>query len=581
MQIHPPLKLLRQGFVALVLILASAGTAAAAPPIMPLSQVTAGMNCTGLTVVQGTTISSFNVHVIDVVADPDAGGTRILVSVSGPAVDATGIAEGFSGSPVECPGADGQLLPIGAISAGVGQFGNNVGLVTPIEQLLGEPVHPPSDVAFTSARATPLAGPLTVSGLSSSIFALLARAAEKAHRAVVPSPAVGSPGFPVQLLQPGAAVAIGYSAGAVSVGGIGTVTLRDGDNVYTFGHELDGAGRRSLVMQDAYVYGVVGNPNVSQGDTSYKLAAPGHVEGTVTADTPNGVIGVAGAGPPTTPLIVNAHDLDTGRTQSEGTRVADETDVGDPGGTSLLTVIAPLAVAQAAIDVYDGAPAAETGAMCLTVNVREIRGPLRFCNRYLGVGGTGSGALQPPELALSAGGDVGTAFSLLDSVAFSALHVVSVTVELNAQRGLHEASIVSAAGPRRARAGQRVRVRLTVRLYRGPLRTITIPLRIPPFASGRTTVTISQASPPGGGGGPPSGNGGSSLVGQLSVALGGGPSGPSGSPPSSVAALRRAFTAIGTYDGLRARIAPLPAQNLYRDPNLMITGSARFHLFVN
>ena len=66
------------------------GTAAAdGGLILPISQVQAGMNCIGETVVHGTTISSFNVHVIDIVQDP-VEGPRILVSVSGPAVDATG-----------------------------------------------------------------------------------------------------------------------------------------------------------------------------------------------------------------------------------------------------------------------------------------------------------------------------------------------------------------------------------------------------------------------------------------------------------------------------------------------------------
>jgi len=42
-----------------------AGTALAdGGPIMPLSQVQPGMSCIGQTVVQGTTISSFNVQVI-------------------------------------------------------------------------------------------------------------------------------------------------------------------------------------------------------------------------------------------------------------------------------------------------------------------------------------------------------------------------------------------------------------------------------------------------------------------------------------------------------------------------------------
>ena len=35
---------------------------------MPLSQVQAGMRCTGYSVIQGTTISSFDVQVLDVAA---------------------------------------------------------------------------------------------------------------------------------------------------------------------------------------------------------------------------------------------------------------------------------------------------------------------------------------------------------------------------------------------------------------------------------------------------------------------------------------------------------------------------------
>jgi hypothetical protein len=74
-----------------------AGSAVAdGDPIMPLSQVQPDMDCTGYTVVQGTTISSFDVHVIDVV-QAAGQGPRILVSVSGLAVDSTGVAEGFSG----------------------------------------------------------------------------------------------------------------------------------------------------------------------------------------------------------------------------------------------------------------------------------------------------------------------------------------------------------------------------------------------------------------------------------------------------------------------------------------------------
>jgi hypothetical protein len=86
-----------------IAVLASAGVARAADPIMPLSEVRPGMACTGLSVVHGTEISSFDVGVLDVIAgDPAVGGARLLVRVSGPAVDATGVGPGFSGSPVVC-----------------------------------------------------------------------------------------------------------------------------------------------------------------------------------------------------------------------------------------------------------------------------------------------------------------------------------------------------------------------------------------------------------------------------------------------------------------------------------------------
>ena len=87
------------------------------------------------------------------------------------------------------------------------------------------------------------------------------------------------------------------------MGAVGTVTYVDGPTVYAFGHELDGAGRRSLLLQDAYVYYVVNNPDPTE-QPSYKLASPGHTEGTLSSDTPNAVIGEVGAPPTTVPVDV-------------------------------------------------------------------------------------------------------------------------------------------------------------------------------------------------------------------------------------------------------------------------------------
>ncbi|MDX6639322.1 MAG: hypothetical protein QOF12_333, partial [Solirubrobacteraceae bacterium] len=108
---------------ALALLVPAAPAAAAGDPIMPLSQVQRGMHCTGYSVVFGTDIASFDVLVDDVVTDA-SNTADILVTVSGPAVDATGVGPGFSGSPVYCPSpSDGTPEVIGAISEGIGDYG--------------------------------------------------------------------------------------------------------------------------------------------------------------------------------------------------------------------------------------------------------------------------------------------------------------------------------------------------------------------------------------------------------------------------------------------------------------------------
>src|SRR4051812_50106920 len=110
-------------------MLVAAQAARAADPIMPLSEVKPGMRCTGLSVVKGTEISSFNVDIVDVIAaETGLSGPRILIRVSGPAVDETGIGPGFSGSPVYCDGRNA-----GALSEGLGEYGHEVAVAPPIQ----------------------------------------------------------------------------------------------------------------------------------------------------------------------------------------------------------------------------------------------------------------------------------------------------------------------------------------------------------------------------------------------------------------------------------------------------------------
>ena len=552
----------------LVAVATAAPTAWARDPITPLSDIHRGLHCTARTVIQGTTISSFDVDVLDVIAGVDDVAPRILVRVSGPAVAGTGIAEGFSGSPVYCPDAHGSIGNAGAISATVGQYGEDVGLVTPIEQMLG--VANPSPVAHGARHAPkllrsarPLSSPLVISGLSPSLGQLVERAARRDGRTVVAAPAGPLGSFAPQPLVPGASLSVMLSTGAIAAGGIGTVTYRDGDTVYGFGHPMDDAGRRSLLLGDAYVFTVIGNPLDTQDGVSYKLAAPGHVLGTLTNDAPAAVVGSVGAAPPTVPLTVTVRDADTGKTLQQRTDVVDEADVGEPMGQSALSLIAPFAVAQAVTTAFDGAPARETGRMCLRARVRETKTPLRFCNRYVLNGQAGIDADAP--LALLMTFDVSRALRAISRAHFATLHVTRVSVGVKIARGLKLATIVGASGPKTVRPGKQARVALRVRLEDGPLRTVHFDVHVPREIRGGVQPLLVVGAPLDIQSGDQQGFF-SLLIGLFeSIAQ------PRGA--LSMDQVVHRFAAVGRYDGVRAAFATYPRpQRVYLDPDLRIAG---------
>src|SRR4051794_32304499 len=340
---------LRSAAAAALLCSIVAAPARAADPIMPLRDVHKGMKCTGYSVIQGTDISSFDVEIVDVVSgDPGEQQPLILVRVSGPAVDATGIAEGFSGSPIYCPDDQGVQRVAGAIAYSTADYGGHVVLATPIESLLGQKVEPPAGTRQVK-RYRALRSPISVSGIAPALAPAFKAAAKRDGRPISVAPyAPLSSAFPVQTLKPGASLAVGLASGDVTAGAVGTVAYVDGDKVWGFGHPFDAVGRRDLLMQDAYVYTVIGNP-VGTGDAiSEKLAAPGHDVGTLTADGPNGVAGRLGALPPRIPVRILVRDGDTGEQQGLSSQVADETAVDMPSGASGLSLVAPMALAQAA-----------------------------------------------------------------------------------------------------------------------------------------------------------------------------------------------------------------------------------------
>ena len=541
-----------------------APAAQAADPIMPLADVRPGMRCTGLSVIRGTAITAFDVEVIDVIAeDPAVGGARILIRVSGPAVDATGVGPGFSGSPILCGGRNA-----GAISEGIGEYGNKVVLATPIEDILSARPKPAPAAARRAPRllrsAHPLVGPLTARGLSPGARRLLTRAARRAGRSVLAAPQGPQAGYPAQYLRPGSALAASISAGDVSIGAVGTVAYRDGNAIYAFGHSLDALGRRSLFMQDAYVFSIIGNPVgvPDLGAQTYKLTSSGgHVLGAITNDTLSAISGTLGKGPASIPLRVTARG-GGGAPVALDSLLADERSLGYGAG---LSFVAPLAT-QSALDrlLDDFEPV--TLRLCMRFRVSQLRRPMGFCNSYF-----------DPFAALSVVAEAG---SLVESFDLAPLGIRSVAVSAAAKRGVVDDVIVGAKGPRRVRAGEPIRVRVALRRRGGGPRTIGVRVPVPrDLSPGRRTLVIE-------------GNGFSLGEEEILIEIvdglsRGGPTASAApvarvaqSEPRSVRDLARQVAALATPQGITARFREREPRLVLRSGDVRFDGRAKLEVKV-
>jgi hypothetical protein len=562
-------------------LLSSAAPAFAGDPIMPLSEVRSGMHCTGYSVVRGTDISSFDIDVIDVVdGDPSLSGPRILVEASGSAVDRTGIGPGFSGSPIYCPGGDGVQRNIGAISESIGEYGGKVVLATPIEAILANSADAPRERAAgakPSRRAAaasrrlqrlrargeirPLAGPLVVSGLSRGLARAFEAAGKRAGRTVLATPTGPVGSFPVQTLRPGSAVSVGYSGGDLRLGAIGTVAYTDGNSVWAFGHPFEGSGARSLLLQDAYVFRVINDPNTS-GDSggSYKFAASGHDIGTLSNDAMDAVVGRAGALPPVIPIRVSATDLDTGAKQVLQVTAADETDSGNTTGFSPITSVAPLAIAQAGSTVLKSSPGRLSGRMCLTIRFRETSRSARFCNRYVSSSSSDASDFAGGNaVALGGALDALDALGFVDGYTGRAPHITAVRATMELRRGERIGDLRSVRAPRTVRPGQKIRVRVGLRRMHGPRIVRRYTVRIPrDVRPGRRKLTLS------------SGDDGSSQEEFFQEILG---DGSAGSGPSSLSELIDLIRSVQRFDGVTGRIDGERFQ-AFKDADLLVSGRA-------
>jgi len=324
-------------------------TAFAAEKIMPVQEIKAGMQGIGKTVIEGTKIVPFAVKVLGIVPGQGNKGDLILVRVGGAAIEkAGGIAQGMSGSPVYI---NGKL--IGAIGYGWEMADHNLGLVTPIEDMLKvlalknkEDVNKPLLVDGKMAGEKekmlfqPLKTPLLVNGIEGRALERLKNKLKTYDIQVVKGAGQGQINLASDKLEPGSAMGVQMTRGYVESGAIGTVTYVDGNKILAFGHPFMNKGFINMPLTTAYIHQTI--PSML---SSFKLGSTGKVVGAITQDRTAGIGGEIGSKTPMTLVRMHVTDKDLGKTERMYFEVIKDRDL-----TSALIISGLLGMLDSSLD---------------------------------------------------------------------------------------------------------------------------------------------------------------------------------------------------------------------------------------
>ena len=302
--------------------------------IMGVDSLREGMQGTAWTVVKGGEVVSFPVKILSVLPEPTSPRNLILIRASGPVIEKTGgIAAGMSGSPVF---VGGKL--IGAIGYGWNYSEHEMGLVTPIEDILSiwdwpdrvpgivlpdlELKDPDNDDPDGSEDETPadladsgdkmdreLSAPLVGMGYS-------ARSAKRIEE-ILGMPVVMIPGdirgndIPVEfgaVARPGEAVSVLVAWGDISLAATGTLTAVSNDGRFVaFAHPFTSRGAVSFPLARAWIHEVI--PSYR---SPFKLGTPRSIIGIVTQDRPQAIGGRIGQFAPVMDISVRFANVDSG-----------------------------------------------------------------------------------------------------------------------------------------------------------------------------------------------------------------------------------------------------------------------------
>ena len=339
---------------ALLLSLASANVSAQADPkaakaedarFFPLEDVRPGMKGVGRTVFSGSEAEEFGVEILGVLQGyPGPRQSAVIAKLTGANVLKTKVFGGMSGSPVFI---DGKL--VGAVAFTYAFAQEPIAGITPIRQMIdifergqgtGRRAATPRTYSFAQLASTdwradwpkapatpahvyspaaagspmhallgqqlvPISTPVVFTGISQDALALFAPLLQSNGLIPVAGAAGGAAITAMgkvtdKTLLPGSSVTAQLVRGDFSLAAAGTVTWRDGDKVYAFGHPFLGLGVSDMPMAESAVVTVV-----SSVSNSFKLSTPGQLVGTVSQDRSTGIFGRLGQAPKMIPVTVN------------------------------------------------------------------------------------------------------------------------------------------------------------------------------------------------------------------------------------------------------------------------------------
>ena len=335
------------GFGQGALIKTAAGRETAVKALYPLEDLRPGMKGIARTVFAGTEPQEFSLEILGVL--PGFTGPRqstIIAKLSGTNVDKTGVFAGMSGSPVFI---DDRL--VGAIAYSFPFSKEPICGITPIRQMIDNfeqgndkpkrnaearatsftelasadwkprlpkpsftsmsliaPVTAGSPLApLMGQQIQQIATPVVFSGISQDSLSMFS--AELTRSGLLPVSGVGGSAaitplepFDEKTLTPGASVSVQLVRGDYSIAASGTVTFRDGERIYAFGHPFLGLGGSDMPMTESSVVTVIANSY-----NSFKLAVPGRMVGSISQDRATGVFGQLGHAPRMIPVKINLH----------------------------------------------------------------------------------------------------------------------------------------------------------------------------------------------------------------------------------------------------------------------------------